>query len=417
MDVARDQLLAAATGNVDWLRLCMKAADSQMKADSYGFTALHMAAVHSRLPCLKLLLEDCSVDVNVPSAYGWRALHLVMNQKSGHRVMPCLRYLLRRGADVNVRSAQLSTPLHRAASEGLEDCIALLVAAGADVHAEDSEGHKPIDLCYLWCRRLSARYLRSAMWKKDKEDAVKELKKMEKIRGDIEELEDALIKMQIPFGESRGTKKLTEKLNRVNLEMETLPKSKPAPRYTDSSNRQRGKSGPSKKMKKKTTGRESTQKVRNTQKRVEQVSDGRKSASEKPFWNSSTNPQRPPTSYPTRPPTLWQGIYPDEVTRKDISAKVLLTKDKQGQLQIQTSQGQVFSAPNLPYEVIERSLFPKRGPRDRIQGHKDFKANHVFDVPRKQQLAESEKPSAEISFHLRHNLDSKFRKLDGESAA
>ncbi|XP_056408892.1 ankyrin repeat domain-containing protein 53 isoform X2 [Hyla sarda] len=394
MTVAREQLLAASIGNVDWLRLCMKAADSQVKADRYGFTALHMAAIHGRLQCLKLLLEDYGMDVNAPSAYGWRALHLVMNQKSRRRVMPCLRYLLQRGAHVNIKSQNLTTPLHRAASEGLEDCIAVLVKAGADVHAKDLDGNQPIDLCHLWCRRSSARYLRSATWKKDKEDYAQELKKMEKVIQDLEETE-------IPLYDDEETKNLTEKLDMVSLEINIPPKSKPGYKSIPSGE---GRRIPSEKVKKGTTGIIQSNR-KSPKERGEQMS-GRSIAS---FWNASTNPRRPQTLYIDRVPALWQGLYSEDVSKKDLSATVLLTKDKQGQLQIQTLRGQVYSPPDLPYEVIERSLFPRKGPQDRIKNPKDFKAAHVFDVPRKQQPTGSHKPASEISFHLRRDLDSKFR--------
>ncbi|KAM4049495.1 ankyrin repeat domain-containing protein 53 isoform 2-T2 [Anomaloglossus baeobatrachus] len=396
MEKSRDQLMAASIGNVDWLQLCMKASDAQVKADRYGFTALHMAATHCRLRCLALLLEEHGMDVNLPSTYGWRPLHLVMNQKSGHRVMPCLRYLLQRGADVNVRSHSGSTPLHRAATEGLEDCIAVLVEAGADVHAEDAEGNKAIDLCHLWCRRSAARYLRSAMWKKDKEDYAKEMKKMEKIKQNIEEAaQDIVLKTQIPL--CPKTKNQTEEMNRP----ETLPKSAP--------DRQRMSSTSNNKSPK-TTKNEILQKENIRETMRGKVSDEERAASKECFWNESTNPQRPPTVCIHRVPTLWQGIPLEEVTEKDLSSRVLLTKDEQGQLQIRTVQGQVFSPPSLPHEVIQRSLFLKRRPRERIRVPKDFKVTHVFDVPRKQQTSESHKPSSEISYHLRRDLDEKFRK-------
>ncbi|XP_044158380.1 ankyrin repeat domain-containing protein 53 [Bufo gargarizans] len=407
MNAARDQSMAASIGNVDWLQLCMKTADSQVKADGYGFTTLHMAALHSRLQCLKLLLEDYGMDVNVPSVYGWRALHLVMNRKSGQRAMPCLRYLLQRGADVNVKSQNLTTPLHRAASEGLEDCIAVLVEAGADVHARDSEGNKPIDLCHLWCRRSSARFLRSAMWKKDKEDDARELKTLVEIRRKIEKLDkNIFLQMTIPSNDSTETKK-------TSMKRETFPRSGAAHHGADSRYCRGGKA---KQMKTRFTGKESNKNAIVPKGRGKQVSEGRKSTSKNSSWNPSTNPHKPPTLYINRSPTLWQGIYQEDVTKKDISSKVLLTKDEQGQLQIQTLQHQVFSPPNLPYEVIERCLFPKRGPQDRIQIPKDFKATHVFDVPRKQQPPESQKPVSEISLHLRRNLDSKFRKSPKEPA-
>ncbi|XP_075704758.1 ankyrin repeat domain-containing protein 53 isoform X2 [Rhinoderma darwinii] len=392
MNVTRDQLMAASIGNVDWLQLCMKATDSQVKADGYGFTALHMAATHSRLQCLKLLIEDYGMDVNMGSTYGWRALHLVMNQKSGHRTMQCLRYLLQQGADVNAKSKNLTSPLHRAASEGLEDCVTALLEAGADVHAKDAEGNKPIDLCHLWCRRSCARYLRSAMWKKDKKDYARELKKMEKVKHNIEETQrDASLQTEIPF-------------------CQTVPKSKPAHQCSYSNYGQGGTRTSSKSLEKEVIGKERTrnQKVILSERREEQGSDGRRSTNN--FWNPSTNPHRSPSLHINRTPTLWQGIHPEDVTKKDISSRVFLTKDQKGQLQIQTLNGQVFSPPSLPYEVIERSLFPKRGPQDRIQMPKDFKPTHVFDVPKRQQPIKSQRPVSEISFHLRQNLGSKFRR-------
>lgn len=49
------------------------------------------------------------------------------------------------------------TPLHLAASEGLLDCAEILVQAGADVLAQDSAGHTPLDLARIWCHRKVAR--------------------------------------------------------------------------------------------------------------------------------------------------------------------------------------------------------------------------------------------------------------------
>lgn len=50
-----------------------------------------------------------------------------------------------------------TTPLHLAASEGLLECTEILVQAGADVLAQDSMGHTPLDLARIWCRRKVAR--------------------------------------------------------------------------------------------------------------------------------------------------------------------------------------------------------------------------------------------------------------------
>lgn len=50
-----------------------------------------------------------------------------------------------------------STPLHLAAREGLLSCVKVLVKNGADVHARDAIGCKPIDYCKIWNHRVCAR--------------------------------------------------------------------------------------------------------------------------------------------------------------------------------------------------------------------------------------------------------------------
>uniref|UniRef100_A0A8C6PTZ0 Uncharacterized protein n=1 Tax=Nothobranchius furzeri TaxID=105023 RepID=A0A8C6PTZ0_NOTFU len=50
------------------------------------------------------------------------------------------------------------TPLHLAASEGLLECVEILVKAGADVLAKDSMGLTPLDTARILCHRKVARY-------------------------------------------------------------------------------------------------------------------------------------------------------------------------------------------------------------------------------------------------------------------
>lgn len=50
-----------------------------------------------------------------------------------------------------------STPLHLASCNGLLGCVELLVQSGANVHAQDATGFKPIDYCRLWNHRTCAR--------------------------------------------------------------------------------------------------------------------------------------------------------------------------------------------------------------------------------------------------------------------
>lgn len=140
---------------------------------------------------------------------------------------------------------------------------------------------------------------------------------------------------------------------------------------------------------------------------------GVKSACQCRRWNRSYNPTMPPVTDIYRIPTLRLGTDPEDVTQPDFSSIITLDKDEHGQPQIKTTQGQVFpSPPNLPYETVQRCLFPKTGPKERMCMPYEFKASHVFDVPKKQRPLEGRKPVSEISFHLRQNLDSRLRKAN-----
>lgn len=137
---------------------------------------------------------------------------------------------------------------------------------------------------------------------------------------------------------------------------------------------------------------------------------GVKSACQCGEWNPSYNPTMPPVTDIYRIPTLHLGIDPDDVSKPDFSNIITLDKDEHGQPQIKTIEGQTFpSQPNLPYETIQRCLFPKTCPKERICMPHVFKANHIFDVPKKQQPLDGRKPVSEISFHLRQNLDCRLR--------
>ena len=67
-----------------------------------GLTPLHLAAIHGRLECLKLMIEKFKVDINLPSKTGWRPIHLVISNQTGKRAYNCLCYLLEKGADPSV---------------------------------------------------------------------------------------------------------------------------------------------------------------------------------------------------------------------------------------------------------------------------------------------------------------------------
>ncbi|XP_063781377.1 ankyrin repeat domain-containing protein 53 isoform X2 [Pseudophryne corroboree] len=387
---ANDQLIAASIGNVAWLQLSINTAESQLKTDKEGFTALHMAALHAQLQCLQLLIEGHKMDVNFPSRLGLRPLHLVLNRKNGVRTLACVRYLLQQGADVNAQCKNNVTALHKAATEGLEDCMAVLVEAGADVHAKDSEGKKPIDLCKVWCNRSCARYLSHIMWKRDKKDFALEIKKVEKLKRTIQEKEKersfSVKKLQKPH----TMRHASSSVNNIRL-----PEHRGGTNTASSYNGNIREEG----TKPTTRRKEASHSIEREHSHTSQTCD----------WNPSTNPSMSPVTNIYRIHALRLGTHPEDVGKADFSSSVMLTKNNQEQPQIRTIAGEILSQPKLPYETIQRSLFPTRGPQDRVRMPQDFRARHVFDVQSRQQPPEVQRLDSEISFHLRQNLDPKTR--------
>eukprot|EP00058_Branchiostoma_floridae_P023442 XP_002608932.1 hypothetical protein BRAFLDRAFT_85494 [Branchiostoma floridae] len=196
--IVDDEFMAAAIGDVKWLEQSLRDGRSPTAMDKnvrqlydnlsggarcyfvpeQGLATIHLAALHGRLECLKLLIEKYKVDVDFPSSTGWRAVHLVINKETGKRAHKCLQYLLEQGADPSVMNDDSLTPVHQAASEGLVDCLQLLIDNRGVVDVIDVRGHRPIDLAKLWGHRKCARMLASVMWSQEKEFFAKEMRQL-----------------------------------------------------------------------------------------------------------------------------------------------------------------------------------------------------------------------------------------------
>jgi ankyrin repeat protein len=93
-------------------------------ANAVGETPLMMAALNGRLDWAKKML-DRGAQVQKP---GWSPLHYAASGPSTELVA----LLLDRGADINARAPNGSTPLMMAARFGTEDSVKLLSKRGAD---------------------------------------------------------------------------------------------------------------------------------------------------------------------------------------------------------------------------------------------------------------------------------------------
>jgi len=127
---------AAYCGNVPAVRALLKSG-----VDVNMSTPLHCAAQEGHTPVVKALIE-AGADVEIRGGhYGCTSLHLAAI--TGHASV--ITELIKAGADVNAtnvydtsyRMFPWMTPLHYAVWFEQEDCVAVLIAHGADVHYAD----------------------------------------------------------------------------------------------------------------------------------------------------------------------------------------------------------------------------------------------------------------------------------------
>ncbi|ESO93076.1 hypothetical protein LOTGIDRAFT_232824 [Lottia gigantea] len=193
--IADDEFMAAAIGDVEWLKQSLKDSGSISNFDKNGLTAFHLAAIHGRLDCLKLCVEKFKFDINQASSTGWRPVHLVISNQTGKRALQCLKYLLEKGANPSVTNDDLITPVHQSASEGHVQCLKLLIENGACVNSKDCRGNTPLDLSKLWSHRKCGRILAAEIWHQEKDHVAMEMNQLQKVKmqqvlKDLEEEEE-----------------------------------------------------------------------------------------------------------------------------------------------------------------------------------------------------------------------------------
>lgn len=103
-----------------------------------GDTALHLAAAGGFTPVVEALL-DAGADVNAANGIGQTGLHNAVWE--GQRDV--VKLLLKRGARTDIQSVD-GTPLFCAAVNGDAEAAALLLAAGAEPDARNSDGDTPL---------------------------------------------------------------------------------------------------------------------------------------------------------------------------------------------------------------------------------------------------------------------------------
>ncbi|KAJ6658530.1 hypothetical protein lerEdw1_019917 [Lerista edwardsae] len=395
---AHEEHFAASTGQTNWLQICLQKSETPTQADINGFSALHLASLHGRLDCMKMLIERYHVDMDLVSTTGWRPIHLVMGRESEGRALECLQYLIRKGAEVNVKNQNGVTPLHKAASEGREDCIRVLIEAGADVHAKDAEGQEPIDLCKMWGHRACAKCLASAMWKRDKADFAQEVRRLNELKEECQIREKDFLKR-----EQREMDFVNNVAYTQWLEKKGLPA--PSDRILGYLKKKRVQSVS---LRQPTEGRLSAA-ASPASRALGVLSEAAMQKDQlRPSWNISTNVCSAPATSILRPSTIRVGVQPEKPLEHDFTSFLLLFRDRSGKPEIYVNDwGKVSTVPDLPFEVVQKSIYP-HAQIARLEGAQDFRPKHIFDVASKRHPSPEHWWTDQMALSLRETLDPAF---------
>uniref|UniRef100_UPI00398F82A6 ankyrin repeat domain-containing protein 53-like n=1 Tax=Pristiophorus japonicus TaxID=55135 RepID=UPI00398F82A6 len=414
-EMLSDELMAATLGDIDWLRLSLSKAKGKVAVDQNGYNAMHLAVQNKRFECLKVLVEDYHMDVNLANPKGWSPIHLILNKEAKFRAHKYLMYLLSIGADPNIQTVEGLTPLHQAAELGLLQCIITLVEAGATVTVKDARGHRPIDLAKIWGHRVCARYLLNVVWQANRTEFTKQMQKLRNLKLVLLKDEKRLHKLRQEEKDYLNKESYALWLERKNLsDIVRTSSSFLKPRSTAvqlllEQLRESVKSDVA------SGGRETLRVVPFAEPKRpcrSQAGPGDARArlqgqwgwkerrvpgwhtltctvpsacDAKPAWNGSTNPAMPPVTDIARQVKAEPQAGPEVlVQHHDFGLFRELVLDWAGRPALRAKVGEagLEPLPTLPFDVLSRELFPDSS-YHRIRIPEEFTPVHVIDLPKK----------------------------------
>ncbi|XP_045835210.1 LOW QUALITY PROTEIN: ankyrin repeat domain-containing protein 53 [Meles meles] len=408
------ELFAAALGNLEWLRSCLSRGRDKIPADDKGFTAIHFAAQSGKLTCLQALVEEYKFPVDLPTKNGQTPLLLVIDGDNKSMTLPCIHYLLEQGAALNTQTCSGCTPLHLAACKGLLSCVKVLVQNGANVHARDALGCKPIDYCKIWNHRDCARYLKDAMWKRDKKDFAREMGKLKRLKDQLAFMEqDYLIEYQKEhqiLREADCQKWLHRKQLPGGQSQTRNTKQAPyAPQLAITVSRTPKHQGPQKSFYPSPEARLWQTSVPKLQPSGIPTPTYMQPMLRRPkSWNVSNNPARSPTTQIGYPQGIRLGVHPDPSPEHDFHSFLEVRSDRYGGVQLHTvAGGRVAPVPQLPFEVVVQELHPSVRPH-RLKVPQGFCPISMSTVPQKRHFSDDNFWTDTLAMNLRETFDEAF---------
>jgi ankyrin repeat protein/glyoxylase-like metal-dependent hydrolase (beta-lactamase superfamily II) len=131
---------AAEAGDLAKVKILLEKDPALVNArDENGRTPLHLAA-RGRHPDVLRYLVDKGAGLDVLDNNGIAPLHIL----AGSGQTEAARLLIEKGADIDVKDPVKLTPLNMAAESGLESMVKLLIEKGADIENKHAYGRTPL---------------------------------------------------------------------------------------------------------------------------------------------------------------------------------------------------------------------------------------------------------------------------------
>ncbi|CAN0071266.1 unnamed protein product, partial [Scytosiphon promiscuus] len=144
--------IAAAEGRVKIALLLLERGADKDSRSKLLQTPLHRAAYNLHTPIVRVLM-DAGADPTIQDMYSNTPLVAALSEGTcTHKIAGVVRTMIELGVDLKLHSPGVPlspfhggrSPLHAAVSRGLDDCVRMLVAAGAHLDARDSQDQTPL---------------------------------------------------------------------------------------------------------------------------------------------------------------------------------------------------------------------------------------------------------------------------------